>query len=109
MRKRLSNRRPHRVEEFVHNNIKYFGQYSFDMDTQNVSEIFLQAGKAGSPIEAMARDSAVAVSLLLQHGCSLQTLRDALTRTDDGSAAGPLGVLLDIIIIKQGENSGAKS
>jgi hypothetical protein len=44
-----------------------------------------------------ARDAAVAASLLLQHGCHLDTLRRALTRNSDGSASGPLAHALDLL------------
>ena len=35
------------------------------------------------------------MSLALQHGVSVDTLRHAITRLDDGAAAGPLGKVLD--------------
>jgi hypothetical protein len=44
-----------------------------------------------------ARDAAVAVSLLLQHGCPVDTLRRALTRNSDGVASGPLAHALDLL------------
>jgi ribonucleoside-diphosphate reductase alpha chain len=44
-----------------------------------------------------ARDAAVAASLLLQHGCPVDTLRRALTRNSDGSASGPLAHALDLL------------
>jgi hypothetical protein len=44
-----------------------------------------------------ARDAAVAASLLLQHGCHVDTLRKALTRNSDGSASGPLAHALDLL------------
>jgi len=40
---------------------------------------------------------AVAASLLLQHGCPLDTLRQALTRDGDGSGSGPLAHALDLL------------
>jgi hypothetical protein len=59
--------------------------------------VFLQAGKVGSDVQALARDAAVAVSLALQFGTPLKTLREAMTRNDDGLPAGPMGRLLDVI------------
>jgi len=44
-----------------------------------------------------ARDAAVAASLLLQHGCPVDTLRRALMRNADGSASGPLAHALDLL------------
>jgi hypothetical protein len=39
----------------------------------------------------------VAVSLALQHGCPLETLRGAVLRNPNGTASSPLGVALDLI------------
>jgi len=44
-----------------------------------------------------ARAAAVAAPLLLQHGCSVDTLRQVLTRNSDGSGSGPLACALDRI------------
>jgi len=41
--------------------------------------------------------AAIAGSLLLQHGCPLDTLRRALTRNGDGSASGPPAHVLDLL------------
>jgi ribonucleoside-diphosphate reductase alpha chain len=49
-----------------------------------------------------ARDAAVAASLLLQHGCPVDTLRRALTRNGDGSASGPLAKALDLLSVQRG-------
>jgi ribonucleoside-diphosphate reductase alpha chain len=61
------------------------------------AELFLQNHKAGSQADANARDSAVAASLALQFGCPLETLRGAVLRNADGTAATPLGAALDVI------------
>jgi hypothetical protein len=61
------------------------------------AEIFLQNDKPGSQSDANARDAAIAASLALQFGCSLDTLRRALLRNADGSPATALGAALDII------------
>lgn len=95
-RQRLPNR---------HQNVRYrfqFGQHHYYADigfypNWRVGELFLDSGKAGTEIQHMARDLAVAVSLGLQHGVTIEELRASVTRLDDGSPAGPLGRLLDII------------
>jgi hypothetical protein len=58
--------------------------------------IFLNAGKTGTHAEA-AGDVAITASLLFQHGGSVETSRNAVTRKADGSAAGSLAALLDIL------------
>jgi hypothetical protein len=50
---------------------------------------------AGSPIEAIARDAAVTVSIALQFGAGLETIRQALTKDHDGGPATLLGAALD--------------
>jgi hypothetical protein len=53
--------------------------------------------KAGSPIEAIARDAAVTVSIALQFGADLETIRAALTKDHLGGAATLLGAALDAL------------
>jgi ribonucleoside-diphosphate reductase alpha chain len=62
-----------------------------------LAEIFLNTAKQGTAIDVNARDAAVAASPLFQHGCSVDTLRQALTCNSDGSASGPLARALDLI------------
>ena len=42
-------------------------------------EVFMSAGKPGAALETACRDAAVAVSIALQHGAPLDTLRHAVT------------------------------
>ena len=95
-RQRLPNRRQHELLTFQHDGIRYTaGVGRFEDGT--IAEIFLQTAKQGTAIDVNARDAAVAASLLLQHGCSVDTLRQALTRNSDGSGSGPLACALDLI------------
>ena len=101
-RERLPNRRFSEVISFVHGGQKYHGSVSYFGDGVALpAEVFLDASKPGSAMQAMARDAAVTASLALQHGTPLETLRDALTRDDAGEPAGPLGRLLDLIATDQ--------
>ena len=92
----VPNRRNSEVIGFSHDGLAYQGQVSWLADGRPI-EIFLDAGKAGTALQAIARDSAVAVSLALQHGASLAVLRGAMTRGDGDLAAGPLGRMLDLV------------
>jgi hypothetical protein len=61
-----------------------------------IAEIFISSvNPAGSPLEALARDSAVTVSLALQYGVPLEVLRAALTRDHDGGPATLLGAAIN--------------
>ena len=48
-------------------------------------EIFISTNQVGTAIDAMARDLAVLMSLCLQHGCPIETIKHALTREADGA------------------------
>ena len=86
-RMRLPNRR--RSETFT---LKC-GQHAFVATISNfpgtdrVAEIFLGNGRAGSDIDAAAKDFAVVASIALQHGVPLETIRKALLRNSDGRAS----------------------
>ena len=107
LRMRLPNRRAHELLEFEHAGFSYVAGIGRFADGR-LAEIFLNAGKAGTAIETHARDAAITISLLLQHGCSPDTIRHALTRNRDGSAAGPLGTLLDILDKEAAADLGCK-
>jgi hypothetical protein len=95
-RKRLPNRRQCESFEFRHAGHPFTLCTGFYADGR-IAEIFLSSHKPGSPIEAIARDSAIMASLALQHGVALETIRAALTRDHDGGPATLLGAALDAI------------
>src|SRR5262245_54973656 len=61
----------------------------------SIGEVFIGGAKAGSEVEAVARDGAVLLSILLQHGVPLEVVQHALTRDGDGSAATIIGAVVD--------------
>ena len=95
-RLRLPNRRGHELLDFEHGGIRYTAGIGRFADG-GLAEIFLATTKHGSALDVIARDAAVAASLLLQHGCPVGTLLRALTRNGDGSASGPLAHALDLL------------
>jgi hypothetical protein len=48
--------------------------------------------------ESRACDSAIVLSIAIQHGAVPQAVRRALCRDSQGRASGPLGAALDIIM-----------
>ena|SRR5215468_958137 len=103
-RRRLPDRRPHLVLDFEHGGFRYTaGIGFFDEACQQPAEIFLTTNKQGRLVDINARDGAIAASLLLQHGCPVETLRRALTRNGDGTASGPLAHALDLLQQQTGE------
>jgi hypothetical protein len=95
-RQRLPNRRACESLEFEHAGLGFTLAAGFYPDGR-IAEIFLSSNKPGSPIEAIARDAAVTVSIALQFGADLKTIRQALTRGHDGSAATAIGAALDAL------------
>ena len=69
-------------------------------DDRQPAEVFinLHSATCGSELEAVARDGAILVSLALQHGCPLETIRGALTRTLAGEPRTVIGSAVDTII-----------
>jgi hypothetical protein len=97
LRRRLPQRRVHELMDFEHAGHRYTAGLGF-FETAGLAEIFINVpGRSGSAIEAVARDAAILTSICLQHGASVETIRHALTRNSDGSAGGPLGVVLDLL------------
>lgn len=60
-----------------------------------VGEVFINGGKSGTEVEANVRDTAILVSLALQHGVPVATMASAITREGDGSPSTIIGVVLD--------------
>ena len=97
LRRRLPQRRFHELLDFEHAGYRYTAGLGF-FETGGLAEIFINVpGRSGSAIEAVARDAAILTSICLQYGASVATIRHALTRNNDGSAGGPLGVVLDLL------------
>jgi hypothetical protein len=73
-----------------------FVTYSRDTAGQ-IREVFVTAGKPGSPAEASLRDAGLLLSLLLQHGMTVTQIREALTRAADDKPASQVGVIVDTL------------
>jgi hypothetical protein len=59
------------------------------------AEVFISSRHVGSPLEALARDTAILCSLALQFSVPIETIRSALTKDHDGGPATLLGAALD--------------
>jgi hypothetical protein len=62
-----------------------------------VAEIFVQNHKPNSAADTSARDCAIAVSLALQYGANLETIRRAFCQDSNGRPASPVGAALDLV------------
>jgi hypothetical protein len=95
-RQALPNRRRCETLEIEHAGQRFVLTFSRYRDGRP-AEIFLSSRHIGSPLEAIARDAAIVVSIALQFGADLRTIRDALTRDHDGGPATLLGTALAAI------------
>lgn len=94
MRTELPHRRRHLREDCRWGSHKWEVGVGFN-DSGKVLEVFISGIKVGSEFEATTEDGAVLISLLLQHGVSLEDLAKRLGREgpDPGApAASILGV-----------------
>lgn len=60
-----------------------------------IGEVFISGSKSGSDFDAVARDGAILLSLALQHGVPLDTIRHAITREGDGRPSTIVGAVVD--------------
>jgi hypothetical protein len=95
-RQRLPNRRQCESFEFRHAGHPFTLTAGHYPDNR-IGEIFISSNRAGSQVEAVARDSAIAVSIALQFGAPLETIRAALTKDFNGQPATLLGAALDAL------------
>jgi len=93
-RNRLSNRRAAETFELKLNGTVFVitvGCYP----SGEIAEVFVSGPKAGSELDAVARDSAVLLSIALQHGVPLDVIRHALTREGNGAPSTVIGAVVD--------------
>jgi hypothetical protein len=96
-RQRLPNRRSSFTFSFECGPHQYTATVSYFPGTNKLAEIFLGNGRAGSDVDAAAKDSAILASLCLQHSVDLNTIRKALLRDSQDRPSSPLGCALDKI------------
>jgi hypothetical protein len=95
-RERLPDRHATENFDFIWNRIPFTASISRYPDGR-LGEIFLASNKAGSHLDATARDAAVVCSIALQFGTPIAIIRGALLRAANGEAETPLGAALDHI------------
>lgn len=93
----LPQRRPHETIRFEHWGMAYVAGLGRAHAGGAIQEVFINCGKSGTQSETLSRDSAVLLSLALQHGVPIETIRHAITRNADGTPSGPVGALVDLM------------
>jgi hypothetical protein len=62
-----------------------------------LAEVFIEVARVGTPMNLLVKEAAIMVSFALQHGCTIDGMRSAMPRRNDGTAEGLIGALLDHI------------
>lgn len=104
IRKELPQRRYGETFELKHGGQKTtfavtVGYYTHnDVRVENIGEVFISGGKAGSEVDAVSRDGAVLLSIALQFGVPLTIIQHALTREANGTASTIIGAVVDMLV-----------
>lgn len=69
--------------------------------TDQPAEVFVHGPKAGSESEALGRDGAILLSLAMQFGVPLETIRGAITREGNGEPSTIIGAVVDLLCRKE--------
>lgn len=105
-REPLPNRRYSESFEIRHLGINYAVQVGCYRDGR-VGEVFLGMERAaGSFADVAARDTAVMISMALQHGVPVDRMRAAITKDQDGKSEGLAGVVLEMLETWQAKRDG---
>lgn len=98
MREPLPNRRYGESIEVRHQGFRYAMQVGC-YDDGRVGEVFLgQEKNAGTLMDVLARDTAILISMCLQHGCPPERILSALTKDETGRSEGLAGAVLEQIV-----------
>jgi hypothetical protein len=96
MREVLENRRAHEVFEIEHDGQRYtVGVGHFP--SGKPAEVFINSPMVGTAADINARDGAILLSLLMQHGVDISAVAHSLTRNSDGKPSGPIGQIATML------------
>jgi hypothetical protein len=65
--------------------------------TGEIGEVFTDMARSGEDLAVIANDIPILLSLALQHGVALATIRHAISRDSSGEAASVVGAIIDSI------------
>src|SRR5689334_12459080 len=95
-RARLPNRRPCEIIDTEFRRRRYsilIGRF----DDGSIAEAFVEPHKVGSDGAEDSRDVGIIVSIALQHGAPVETMRSAVSRVEQGRPSSLTGHLLDLL------------
>lgn len=103
-RQTLPQRRYHEVREFAMDSIRYTVGIGRFLDGKP-AEVFMNSNKIGTAADTNARDAAILLSFLLQHGVNIDDVAHALTRKTDGTPLGPIGLVAEMLQAEMKESA----
>jgi hypothetical protein len=71
-----------------------------------IGEVFINGGKSGEAVEAIARDGAVLLSLALQYGVPMQDIAHAITRDSRDQPQTIVGAIVDMLAKREENEAG---
>lgn len=80
-----------------HNNQQAHVSVGFYPD-HSLGEVFIDAHKAGTDMDAILKDWATTMSIAIQHGTPIATVRHAVTRTASNEPSSIIGAILDQLV-----------
>ena len=97
-RLKLPNRRPQTTFVVTHEGQAYSVSVGQAEAGGTPAEVFVQARRTSSTVEALARDAAILASFALQYGAPAIAMQQAMTREENGSPASLVGAVFDGIL-----------
>ncbi len=93
-RQRLSNRRLHEIVEVEFEGQRYkigLGREFSNGQVGPVVEVWVNARRVNSLLDAIASDGAILMSILLQYGHPAEEIFKSMKKNSDGTPSSPLG------------------
>jgi len=106
-RKRLPLRRMVQTFELHHKTETTDQVYQVSIgyfDDMTPAEVFITGAKVGSSIEAVARDAAILLSLAMQFGVPVDTLKNSITRDSFNNPSSIIGAIIDKLSAEKQNN-----
>jgi hypothetical protein len=97
-RERLPNRRRCSTRAFQHNGARFIVTVGFFPDGRS-GEVFINGERPGSGLDSLAHDASIILSVGLQHGANVQTIRHALLKDADGGPVTLVAAALSALAI----------
>jgi hypothetical protein len=104
-RRRLPGRRGALALELEHAGHRYRAHVGCYPNNGHLAEVFIDAAKQNSSLDAFAADAAILISLLLQHGATPAEIGHALRRSLSGEPASLIGAVVDELAALAGQAS----